>query len=64
MDEIKKGQIDRHKSDIDVMEHVINGWYPHMRYPAEPRGHANDQGSSRRSGGQKPSHSRPKLRHK
>lgn len=64
MEEKKKGQIDRHKSDFDVMEHVISGWYPYQHYPAEPRGHADDLGSSRRSSGHKTSHSRPKLRHK
>ena len=64
MDEKKQGQIDRHKSDFDVMEHVISGWYP-LRTPAEPRGQADDRGRAKRSsGGQKTSHSKPKLRHK
>jgi len=60
----KSGQIDRHKSDFDVMEHVISGFYPHHSGTAEPRGQANDEPPPRRSGGQKHSHPKPKLRHK
>lgn len=64
MDESKKsGQIDRKKSDFDVMEHVISGLYAPRPGMAEPRGHAHDE-SKRRAGGQKPPHSKPKLRHK
>jgi hypothetical protein len=64
MDPKKPGQIDRRKSDIDVMEHVISGWYPHRGGSSEPRGHAPDNGPRQRSGGQKTSHSKPRLRHK
>ena len=64
MESKKPGRIDRHKSDFDVMEHVIGGFYPPHRGMDEPRGHANDDSPPRRSGGQKPSHPKPKLRHK
>jgi hypothetical protein len=64
MDRKKSGRIDRQKSDFDVMEHVISGFYPHHRDTAEPRSHANDDPPPRRSGGQKPSHPKPKMRHK
>jgi len=64
MDEENRGRIDRHKSDIDVMEHVIGGYYPLHRPAPEPRGQASDQKRSKPSGEQKPTHSRPKLRHK
>ena len=64
MDSKKSGQIDRHKSDFDVMEHVISGFYPPSRGTDEPRGYANDDAPSRRSSRQKPSHPKPKLRHK
>jgi hypothetical protein len=64
MDSNKPGRIDRHKSDFDVMEHVIGGFYAPNRGMDEPRGHANDHPPPRRSGGQKPSHPKPKLRHK
>jgi hypothetical protein len=64
MDPKKPGQIDRHKSDFDVMEHVISGFYAPQGGKAEPRGHANDDAPPHRSGGQKPPHSKPKLRHK
>jgi hypothetical protein len=64
MDPKKPGQIDRKKSDIDVMEHVIGGWYPYRSGLPEPRGHAPDNGPRQGSGRQKASHSRPKLRHK
>jgi hypothetical protein len=63
MDRKKTGQIDRKKSDIDVMEHVIGGWSPY-RIGYEPRGHASDHSRQRREGGQKSSHPRPRLRHK
>jgi hypothetical protein len=64
MDSNKPGRIDRHKSDFDVMEHVIGGFYPPHTGTVEPRSHASDSRPSRRSSGQKPSHSKPKLRHK
>jgi hypothetical protein len=64
MDRKNTGRIDRHKSDIDVMEHVIGGYYPLHRHAPEPRGHATDRDHSKPSGGQKSSQSRPKLRHK
>jgi hypothetical protein len=64
MDPKKTGQIDRHKSDFDVMEHVISGLYPPTPRTPEPRGHAHDRGDSRSPTGQKSSHTRPKLRHK
>jgi hypothetical protein len=58
------GRIDRHKSDFDVMEHVISGWYAPLPRPPEPRGRADDRDHSERPGGQKTSHPKPKLRHK
>ena len=63
MDSKKSGQIDRRKSDFDVMEHVIGGFYAPQRGMDEPRGHAND-GPKRRPSGQKPTHPKPRLRHK
>jgi hypothetical protein len=60
----KAGRIDRNRSDIDVMEHVINGWYPPLYRPPEPRGRANDSHRAERPGGQNPTHPKPKLRHK
>jgi hypothetical protein len=64
MDDSKKpGDIDRKKSDFDVMEHVISGLYAPRIGTAEPRGFAHD-GPPRRPSGQKAPHSKPKLRHK
>jgi len=64
MDDSKKsGHIDRKRSDFDVMEHVIGGFYVPRPDTAEPRGQAHD-GPKRRSHGQTPSHPKPKLRHK
>jgi hypothetical protein len=63
MEQKKTGQIDRRRSDFDVMEHVISGWYPPMHRKPEPRGQANDH-QAEKPGGQKTTHSRPKLRHK
>ena len=43
------GQIDRQRSDFDVMEHVISGFYAPSADTDEPRGHANDDAPPRRS---------------
>ena len=64
MEQKKTGQIDRRRSDFDVMEHVINGWYPPMHRQPQPRGRADDRDQAEKPGGQKTTHSRPKLRHK
>jgi hypothetical protein len=64
MERKNTGRIDRHKSDFDVMEHVISGFYPQPPLAPEPRGHASDRDHSRGSNRQKSSHPKPKLRHK
>jgi hypothetical protein len=63
MEDKKSGHIDRRKSDFDVMERVIGGFYPPHRDTDEPRAHAHD-GSKRRPGGHQPTHPKPRLRHK
>jgi hypothetical protein len=64
MDRDKTGRIDRRRSDFDVMEHVINGWYPPLHSPPEPHGRADDRKPPGQSGGQKTTHHKPRLRHK
>ena len=64
MEQKKTGQIDRRRSDFDVMEHVISGWYPPLHRLPEPRGRAEDRDHPERPRGQKTSHPKPKLRHK
>ena len=61
MEPKKTGHIDRHRSDFDVMEHVINGWYPALHRPPEPRGRADDRDPSDTPRGQRTTHPKRKL---
>jgi hypothetical protein len=58
------GRIIRERSDFDVMEHVINGYYPPLKRTPEPRAQADDRGNPPSETRKRTSQGKPKLRHK
>jgi hypothetical protein len=59
----RTGHIDRHKSDFDVIEHVINGWIPGY-HDRKPPAEADDRRPRNKTDREETSHPRRPARHK